>query len=90
MAGIELEEDDYQVVKLLVCEMISGAEECLTKAQREEILEQLVVLVSDQDLEKIEKEKKLAPGELAAKKKAIMKRALRKAKDIAEVRIRKK
>lgn len=84
MVAAELEKDEYEVLKLLVSEMISGAEEFLDEGQREAILEQLIPLVSDEDLGKIEKEKRLTPGKLTTRKKAITAEILRKVKNIAE------
>ena len=85
MAVAELEKDEYEVLKLLVSEMISGAEEFLDEDQREAIIEQLIPLVSNEDLGKIEKEKRLTPGKLTTRKKTIIAEILRKVKNVAEL-----
>ncbi|MCX6758920.1 MAG: hypothetical protein NTX14_04390 [Candidatus Nealsonbacteria bacterium] len=66
---VVLEPCEYEVLKIIIKEFASGAEGFgIPKEKMEEQLEELVPLVSYEDLAQIEKEIGLAPGALTTRR----------------------
>lgn len=77
---IVLESGEYEVLKILVKELASGAEGFgFSRAEIKEQLRGLIPLVALEDLALIEKEIGLAPGTLTIIGKAAIKKALEEA-----------